>query len=264
MEILNIKNDYQEKYETIEATGYNTGGGLYLLNDEELLKIYHDVYFFMEEREENTDFLLNTAFIKHSSYPLQKVYINNEYRGYTMPYIKNAKTFSSLLEKDEYSYNEKIKATKDVSRALAELHKRGIVFGDIHSDNMIINSTGGYLIDLDDIRLPQNIMKFQVMYNIKKDKKHFITRENECTDNIKALHSFLSIILGINVEELAMSFGQKGLTQYFKSVTGELDFYKFIKEELNNFDKTPVYFHNIVDEILDEEKVEFIKRKINL
>ena len=67
------------------------------------------------------------------------------------------------------------------------LHSKGIIIGDVHSRNMLYDENGGYLIDLDEIRLKEeeNYL-FTEYYYVHFHMKDNYLKSSKNTDNIKA------------------------------------------------------------------------------
>lgn len=137
---------------------YNNGGSLYL-EDGYLYKVYDEISYFRDEKERNIKFLMNNS-IPNTPKIYKMLYKNNEFNGYVMEYIEEAMTFRDGM-KQEISFSDKIKAILDVYETLKVLHSYNICIGDIHLSNFLYKDGHGYVIDLDEIRYPEDNFKFR-------------------------------------------------------------------------------------------------------
>lgn len=83
---------------------------------------------------------------KNAIYPLKKIYYNNSFVGYTMPYIAG-------YTLDTYTFKSPkilLPLLYDFKRELEKMHHLGIYLGDIHPGNIIIDKNGmAHACDLD-------------------------------------------------------------------------------------------------------------------
>lgn len=178
----------------------NTNSIIYINNDY-IYKIVKDKYFFNEEFERNINYLINNDII-NTPKVIDKIYINHTFYGYVMEYIKNSITFKDSINLN-IDNKLKIKAIIDIHKALKDLHNRNITLGDIHLDNFLINSDGGYIIDLDYMRFKGDEFKFTTSYDIKPyNFQNKITKSSIYSDIVKTALSSLSLLLKINIENL--------------------------------------------------------------
>ena len=94
------------------------------------------------------DYLLFFPHIEGSGELLDKLFINNLYQGIVTKEFKDAVPFSNGKC---FSIREKSKACLDIDKQLTTLHSYNMCFNDIHSDNLLIDKSGGHLIDFDEI-----------------------------------------------------------------------------------------------------------------
>ena len=162
---------------------YNNGGSLYL-EDGYLYKVYDEISYFRDEKERNIKFLMNNS-IPNTPKIYKMLYKNNEFNGYVMEYIEGAMTFRDGM-KQEISFSDKIKAILDVYETLKVLHSYNICIGDIHLSNFLYKDGHGYVIDLDEIRYPEDNFKFRERYLVKESIKSVPSKQASfITDKIK-------------------------------------------------------------------------------
>lgn len=80
--------------------------------------------------------------------PLNKLYYNNQFIGYTMPYLEGFTDITTATQ--NLSNNTKIDLLIEVSQTLKELHIRQIAHTDIHYANILTNGVITKIIDFDD------------------------------------------------------------------------------------------------------------------
>jgi len=190
--------------------GTNTSADLYLINGE-LYKVFLDD-FFNCEKERNINYLINHKPIKPNA--LKILESDDTVIGYTQEFIPNAITFKQGIEDDNYEL--KYKAVLDVFKSIKEIHKCGFIIGDVHSRNFIYNENGGYLIDLDEMRLPRiDDLKFRDYYLVRRSNEgKLINIENRYTDIVKATISALSLLIGFDLEDTAKDESLESIKYY--------------------------------------------------
>ena len=138
MNQINITEDKINKLEDLPITGFNSGGYLKIKDEETIYKFYYKDSFYTPTREKNIDHLLKYEPISETGYPITKIYVNNIFSGFSMPYFQNAKTLSLTVKSNRLSIDEKIDTISNMYKQLKALHNRKAVLGDIHMDNMAI------------------------------------------------------------------------------------------------------------------------------
>ena len=209
---------------------YNNGGSLYL-EDGYLYKVYDEVSYFREEKERNIKFLMNNS-IPNTPKIYKMLYKNNEFNGYVMEYIEGSMTFREGM-KQEISFSDKIKAILDVYETLKVLHSYNICIGDIHLSNFLYKDGYGYVIDLDEIRYPEDNFKFRERYLVKESIKSVPSKQASfITDNIKVCICCLSFLYNIDLENIICKYSLKSVKIILKFLTSDEE-YKEISRVLD-------------------------------
>lgn len=209
---------------------YNNGGSLYL-EDGYLYKVYDEISYFRDEKERNIKFLMNNS-IPNTPKIYKMLYKNNEFNGYVMEYIEGAMTFRDGM-KQEISFSDKIKAILDVYETLKVLHSYGICIGDIHLSNFLYKDGHGYVIDLDEIRYPEDNFKFRERYLVKESIKSVPSKQASfITDNIKVCICCLSFLYNIDLENIICKYSLKSVKIILKFLTSDEE-YKEISKVLD-------------------------------
>ncbi len=232
---------------------YNNGGSLYL-EDGYLYKVYNEISYFREEKERNIKFLMSNN-IPNTPKIYKMLYKNNEFNGYVMEYIEGAITFRDGM-KQEISFSDKIKAILDVYETLKVLHSYNICIGDIHLSNFLYKDGHGYVIDLDEIRYPEDYFKFRERYLVKESIKSVPSKQASfITDNIKVCICCLSFLYNIDLENIICKYSLKSVKMILKFLTSDEE-YKEISKVLD-INKL-CYFDDIL--INRVNKSRFLKR----
>lgn len=209
---------------------YNNGGSLYL-EDGYLYKVYDEISYFRDEKERNIKFLMNNS-IPNTPKIYKMLYKNNEFNGYIMEYIEGSMTFRDGM-KQEISFSDKIKAILDVYETLKVLHSYNICIGDIHLSNFLYKDGHGYVIDLDEIRYPEDNFKFRERYLVKESIKSVPSKQASfITDNIKVCICCLSFLYNIDLENIICKYSLKSVKIILKFLTSDEE-YKEISKVLD-------------------------------
>ena len=209
---------------------YNNGGSLYL-EDGYLYKVYDEISYFRDEKERNIKFLMNNS-IPNTPKIYKMLYKNNEFNGYVMEYIEESMTFREGMNQD-ISFSDKIKAILDVYKTLKVLHSYNICIGDIHLSNFLYKDGHGYVIDLDEIRYPEDNFKFRERYLVKESIKSVPSKQASfITDNIKFCICCLSFLYNIDLENIICKYSLKSVKMILKFLTSNEE-YKEISRVLD-------------------------------
>lgn len=209
---------------------YNNGGSLYL-EDGYLYKVYDEISYFRDEKERNIKFLMNNS-IPNTPKIYKMLYKNNEFNGYIMEYIEGSMTFRDGM-KQEISFSDKIKAILDVYETLKVLHNYNICIGDIHLSNFLYKDGHGYVIDLDEIRYPEDNFKFRERYLVKESIKSVPSKQASfITDNIKVCICCLSFLYNIDLENIICKYSLKSVKIILKFLISDEE-YKEISKVLD-------------------------------
>lgn len=209
---------------------YNNGGSLYL-EDGYLYKVYDEISYFREEKERNIKFLMNNS-VPNTPKIYKMLYKNNEFNGYIMEYIEESMTFREGM-KQEINFSDKIKAILDVYETLKVLHSYNICIGDIHLSNFLYKDGHGYVIDLDEIRYPEDNFRFRERYLVKESIKSVPSKQASfITDNIKFCICCLSFLYNIDLENIICKYSLKSVKMILKFLTSDEE-YKEISKVLD-------------------------------
>lgn len=209
---------------------YNNGGSLYL-EDGYLYKVYDEISYFTEEKERNIKFLMNNS-IPNTPKIYKMLYKNNEFNGYVMEYIEGSMTFRESLNKN-IDFMDKASAIKDIYKSLKTLHSYNICIGDIHLSNFLYKDGHGYVIDLDEIRYPEDNFKFRERYLVKESIKSVPSKQASfITDNIKFCICCLSFLYNIDLENIICKYSLKSVKIILKFLTSDEE-YKEISKVLD-------------------------------
>lgn len=209
---------------------YNNGGSLYL-EDGYLYKVYDEVSYFRDEKERNIKFLMNNS-VPNTPKIYKMLYKNNEFNGYIMEYIEESMTFREGM-KQEINFSDKIKAILDVYETLKVLHSYNICIGDIHLSNFLYKDGHGYVIDLDEIRYPEDNFRFRERYLVKESIKSVPSKQASfITDNIKFCICCLSFLYNIDLENIICKYSLKSVKMILKFLTSDEE-YKEISKVLD-------------------------------
>lgn len=209
---------------------YNNGGSLYL-EDGYLYKVYDEISYFREEKERNIKFLMNNS-IPNTPKIYKMLYKNNEFNGYVMEYIEGSMTFRESLNKN-IDFMDKVSAIKDIYKSLKTLHSYGICIGDIHLFNFLYKDGHGYVIDLDEIRYPEDNFKFRERYLVKESIKSVPSKQASfITDNIKVCICCLSFLYNIDLENIICKYSLKSVKIILKFLISDEE-YKEISRVLD-------------------------------
>ena len=229
---------------------YNNGGSLYL-EDGYLYKVYDEISYFREEKERNIKFLISNN-IPNTPKIYKMLYKNNEFNGYVMEYIEGSMTFRDGM-KQEISFSDKIKAILDVYETLKVLHSYGICIGDVHLSNFLYKDGHGYVIDLDEIRYPEDNFKFRERYLVKESIKSVPSKQASfITDNIKVCICCLSFLYNIDLENIICKYSLKSVRIILKFLTSGEE-YKEISKVLDV--NKLCYFDDILTNRVNKSRV---------
>ena len=210
-----------------------------------------------KEKESTIRELIGEKKIQGSGYPIDEYSVDNKLQGFIMPYYSHSHTFDYIVNRDMFTHKERLKTSIDCTRQLKELHNKGFFLNDIALSNSLIDKDGGHLIDFDSAtkRSPK---KTESHYELTLNGK--ILRPSYNTDKLKQALTNLSIIYGINFEEV--------IKDRTTDVNGLFSLFKDNKEVFNllysylSCDSSKPYFDVLKDSLEDEEKIIFESAKI--
>lgn len=210
--------------------------------------------------------------------PNSLVVIKDKVEGFTVPYVKDARTLRETLKDDNISNSEKIEYLKKVGKTLKKidsLKRRKIInlsIGDLHEDNVLVTKDGKIkLIDLDSAYIENNYpqgARYLRSDGISKCKKYKanvygIVYPNKTSD----LYCYIIMILNMLSKEHRMD--RKSIPEYFDYLN-YLKYLGFGEDLLKAFGRVytegpninPVdYLDEINTENIDEASYENFEKK---
>lgn len=252
------EKELKNKYTKLSSRGAN--GNVYLNSDEtEIIKIFKSLYN-IERRKKTLDYLMMFPLIEGCAYPKDIVIENGFFAGYTADYYKDSCEFGSWGTYN-YSFDEKIKAIRDVDFQLKELHDRNVIFHDINNCNLLIDKNGGHIIDFEDVICPNIIGRYLSKYILKHQERKLGYSKQE--DQFKLLISSLNLLYGVKFEKFFT--GERDIDNILFFIKENKELYEFVENYFASFswysDETFPYLSEVIDKI-DEEKVKHTVRKI--
>lgn len=137
-----------DKMEKSIHSGYE--GELYFYGDK-IIKIFRD----RVTNSKNFENKIHKIELLNEKYdgiikPTDLVYQDDKVVGYAMPYLDGYKSICTL----SFKKNEKIKILTELLKKLEMMHKKGIIYGDIHSANILVNKDLDVeLCDIDNVKI---------------------------------------------------------------------------------------------------------------
>lgn len=252
------EKELKNKYTKLRSRGAN--GNVYLNSDEtEIIKIFKSLYN-IERRKKTLDYLMMFPLVTGSAYPKDIVIEDGCFVGYTADYYKNCCEFGSWGTYN-YSFDEKIKAIRDVDFQLKELHDRNVIFHDINNCNLLIDKNGGHLIDFEDVICPNIIGMYLSKYILKHQEIKVGCSKQE--DQFKLLISSLNLLYGVKFEKFFT--GERDIDNILFFIKENKELYEFVENYFTSFswysDEAFPYLSEVIDKI-DEEKIRHTVRKI--
>jgi len=232
-----------------------TNGGDIFIDGKILYKSFLDNPCFIEEKERNVLILKEKRFFP--PYIVDIFYEDGEFVAYSQEYIEGAQSFKEAINSNRFSSDVKLKAIYDVFQKLKILHKSGFLIGDVHSENFIFNGNGGYIIDLDELRIPgKDDYAFMEYYSIKfSDKEPHLIKPSVRLDIMKATISALSLLYGFDFEEIAKDYDIERVKSYLGCFIEDKDFKNKVFHIFDKNSSEIIYFDDILRESLELRKV---------
>lgn len=236
-----------------------TNGGNLYLEDGILYKFFEDNRSFIDEKERNVLYFKNNPLFS----PKIGItfYEGTEFLGFSQEFIPGCKTFKDAIGDESISYDNKVSAINGVFSKMRTLHENGVLVGDMHSRNIIFNASDGYIVDLDEVRFKGvDDFKFEELYQLKIDENSpHIKVANEYTDNVKATVSALSLLYGVDFEELIHDkiLRVDELKDAIEAVISDGDFKAEVFRVLDSKDEV-VYFDEVLAKQNTDKKSEVL------
>lgn len=193
MNIINLKKDFLMRSPNFRGSESN----LYLYNTNKIVKIFKtNDKTILSNKEHKIDILnsIDEDILK----PTNKVYINDKFSGYAMKYEEDSHHMDYYFLRKR----DKIKLLKELYKKIEILHKHGIIYGDIHGGNILMDKYGDIqLCDLDNVKIDN--YSFDIMSLNGKRYIHSVKEIDEymdtymfnlyviaCLNNINSLFAF--------------------------------------------------------------------------
>lgn len=216
------------------------------VKDDSLYKFFTD-YNCNEERKRNIHFFReNPMFSPKINYTFNS---GSTLLGYCMEFIPGCITFKDAVGDESFTHEDKIKAINGVFSKLKMLHKCDILVGDMHAQNIMFNGQDGYIVDLDEVRfMEKDTHKFDAAYRLQIDEDSAVMEEeNFYTDNVKTTVCALSLLYGVDFEDI-MHHGVlkiSDLKAAIDIVIGDSDFKGDIFNLLDSHENV-IYFDDVL------------------
>lgn len=142
----------------IESLKKLTSGGeatIYEYDSKRVLKIYHAKVDLAKKEEKVRYFIsIKNKLPQNVIGPEEIVTVQNKFVGYAMKKIVDAEDLHMLtkpkfLASNKFTNKDVLKIVTDFGKDLEELHKEGIIVGDISDYNFQISGKSNYFIDVD-------------------------------------------------------------------------------------------------------------------
>ena len=224
------------------------------LTDGTVIKVINNL---TKEKESTIRELIGDKKIEGSGYPIDEYKVDNKLQGFIMPYYPHSHTFDYIINRDMFTHSERLKASTDCTIQLKELHNKGFFLNEIALSNSLIDKDGGHLIDFDSAtkRSPR---KTESHYELTLNGRILSTSYN--TDKIKQALTNLSIIYGINFEEVIKD-RSTDVNSLFSLFKDNKEIFNLLYSYLS-CDSSKPYFDVLKDTLEDKEKVMFERDKI--
>lgn len=147
---------------------------------------------------------------KYSLYTL-KIDTSN-YKGYGMDFLKDYKTLSSVIEKNDYSFQDRMNLCKNLCNAITRLEKYKVAYWDLHTENILLDKENIKICDMDSIVSAKvsgyieykktlvtsykylSLLLLSILYNIDDNDLYNMIKANKNTSLIKESKIFRRVI----------------------------------------------------------------------
>lgn len=224
--------------------------------------IYLEKYFSYDTEEERIDKIkITEEIIKYSNnnylLPIDTIYTDNIPCGYLIKYLENSLNFAENTK--HIPYNLRLNACLNTSIELQYLHNLGFIFNDIKLSNQLLTLDGlGFLIDFEDMILINDYKIKASTYRFFIEDSYNIYKPSIYEDLKKQFICNLSILLQIDLENFVIRFDEWNLLEHFKI---DKTLYLITKAIFKN---NLIYFHDLKQYFSDEEKINSLKKQINI
>ena len=247
----------KEEYDSLELV-YVSRTAEFRRKGDNLLKKYVHFYPLIKSK---FDYLLCFPYIEGSGELIDEFFIDNHYQGIVVKEFKDAVPFS---KGNEFSIREKSKACLDIDKQLTTLHSYNMCFNDVHIDNLLIDKSGGHLIDFDEIDYFGG-SSYSPKYRLgNSDGKTFSGSVK--VDLYKSLLCYLGLFYNLDIERVLkyssvldisrvpLLFGETTFVNLINNATSAM--FSFDLENITNIEEFLPF-------VLDEDKYNSDLEKIN-
>ena len=241
---MQLSSKELNKLEKLYTLGLNVESDLYI-NKRLLYKIYKQGVDF-KTKEENINLIMNLQHIDNCIWPKDKIYIDDKFSGIMLDYKKGFKNLAETYNK--FSLKQAINMGNQLSMALKQIHNNGLIYGDIHGDNIITDYNNSYFCDLDGMKMNIDNDERMTLYTIMYNDRSPAILDNQTTDNIKLLMYILSAIYSYDFEYMLKMRG----TEYMQKLVQNLNLdnsIKYIMMEAFNIGDERLYFYEYSNEL---------------
>ena len=237
-----------------------------LFHDKEFAyKIFKDLSIYqIIKKERKMELLQDGECLPNVVMPIDKLFYQNQFRGYTMEYVKNSIPLFDFNKRSK-DIGLFLKTLLIVSQSLEKIHQdpRNILVGDLNFDNIIIDKDfNPYFVDFDSCKIKEleneTIPAILGSYLLNRNIIKVETTKN--TDKFSLLLCTLYMIFKKHIDTVSMY-------QYDKK-TERIETLKNIREfvlEMKKFEKVPEvpYLHEIISssDIQSKKTITHIKSR---
>ncbi len=149
MSEIKVSKKVMSKLKKLNVKSLNIESDLYILANKYLIKNFiEDDKEYLEEKEKKVEALMKKK-INGTIPVFSKIIIDNQFAGYVMPYIKKSVELQEIINKN-ISKENLFDIMISLSENLEEMHKQGIIYGDISDSNIIVDEKlNPYYADMD-------------------------------------------------------------------------------------------------------------------
>ena len=129
-----------------ECVGRGGEGTIYRISDTLAAKIFRDEILsirgdeLLKKVELMRKIKLDPTTLQHISWPIDLLYKNGSFCGYTMPSFSGQKTLRELYDGCcTVSHQDVLKITQNICKVVESIHSAGLVFGDLSPNNIGYN-----------------------------------------------------------------------------------------------------------------------------
>ena len=158
METINITKEQLKSFRVIKKDN------VWLFNNV----VYKKDYTF-ERKKDLFEILKTFEETKDCVLPDNNLYLNGNPFGYTTIYEKDKDRLTTLIQKGNLLYKDKLIIIRELIRIIKDIHSIGLTHGDFHTDNILYSKKGIKLIDFDNATLKGETIERYHIGKVKSD-----------------------------------------------------------------------------------------------